>query len=74
MQYIQKVISRIEKGKTMIINFNHDEFSRQGSKAKAIGITRWENRWLVEIEFNLWQGASDTISLNQYMEKTHDIL
>ena len=74
MQYIQKVISRIEKGKTMVIDFDYDEFSKKGARAIAIGLIRWEGTWRVEVEFNLWEGSSDSMSFTQYMEKTRDIL
>lgn len=72
MKYIQKVLSRIEKDKVMSINFDYDAFSKKGANAIALGLVRWEGKWHVQVEFNLWEGAIDTMTLKQYMEKTHD--
>ena len=73
MELMSKVISRIERGNPIVVNFDVDEFSRIGSKAKAIGVTRYEGRWYVELEFKKWKGSSQSITLHEYMAKTKDI-
>ena len=73
MQLMNKVISRIEKGNPIVVNFDVDEFSPAGSKAKAIGVTRYHGRWHVDLEFKKWRGSSQSITLYEYMAKTKDI-
>lgn len=73
MKFMNTVMSRVEKERLMIVNYDVDEFSKKGSKAKAIGLTRYNGRWYVELEFVKWEGTSETISLKDYMENTKDI-
>lgn len=73
MNYINKIVSRIEKGNAIVLNFDYDQFTKVGDKANVVGLTRWENRWYVEIEPHASLGSSDSITLVDYMEKTKDI-
>ena len=73
MNYLNRVVSRIEQDVPMVINFDHDEFSLIGDKAKAIGLVRFGGKWHVEVEFKKYRGSAETITLLQYMDNTKDI-
>lgn len=73
MDYMNQIISRIESDKPIVLDFDIDEFTRRGSGANVIGLTRFKSKWYVEIEPHEWLGTSETINLVQYMENTKDI-
>jgi len=73
MNYMQRVMERIENDKPVILNFDYDELSKTGAKANVIGLTRYKKRWLVQLEFHDYLGSGDNITLDEYMEKTKDI-
>jgi len=73
MNYINKVISRIEKGKTIILNFTIDEFSVRGMRATANGIFRANNCWGVNITMKNKLENMEVITFQEYMELTKDV-
>ena len=74
MQFINKVIERIEKGNSFVLGFKYDDETPKGSKANAIGLVRYENKWYVQFESHKFLGSSDCMNLVQYMELTKDTL
>lgn len=73
MNFINQVISRIEKGNPIVFGFKYDDFTCMGTRANVVGLTRYEGRWLVEFENHNFLGSSDCMSLKDYMENTKDI-
>ena len=74
MQFINKVIERIEKGNSFVLGFKYDDETPKGSKAISIGLVRYENKWYVQFESHKFLGSSDCMNLVQYMELTKDTL
>ena len=73
MNYLNKIVSRIEQGKTIIINFNIDEFIKRGTQATASGLIHDGKKWQVQIYCSGVPGGIEEISLTDYMDKTKDI-
>jgi len=74
MNYINKVISRIEKGNPIVLGFKYDDETPKGTKANVTGLIRIEGRWYVQFEPMRFEGSFDCMNLVQYMELTKDIL
>ncbi len=72
MRYINKVIERIEKGKTMILEFTIDEFSVYGMQAIPNGIFRANGCWGVSITMINKLENMEVITLQEYMSSTRD--
>ena len=73
MNFINKVIERIEKGNLFVLGFKYDNETPKGSKANAIGLVRYEGKWYVQFETLKYEGSCDCMNLVQYMELTKDI-
>jgi len=73
MNYINKVISRIEKDRDIVLGFDIDEFTKKGMVAVVWGLLRIDGKWCVQIGMNYGLCNIEEISLTQYMEKTKDI-
>ena len=73
MQFINQVISRIEKGNPIVLGFKYDNETPKGTKANVTGLMRIQGRWYVQFESLTYEGSFDCMNLVQYMELTKDI-
>jgi len=73
MNYLNKIVERIEQGKTIVLNFDIDKFIKRGTKAVASGIVHDGQKWQVQIYCEGCPGGIEEITLTDYMDKTKDI-
>lgn len=73
MNFMNRVISRIEKGNPIVLGFNYDDETPEGTKANVTGLTRYKDKWLVTFEDHRYLGSGDNMTLLEYMEKTKDM-
>ena len=73
MNFMSKVLNRIDTNPNIILDCDIDTYARKGMRAKVDGVLKKDEMWKVQLYMKNSLGTIEEITLLQYMNHTKDI-